>query len=323
MTRRGNHLTLNPDLARAAPGIALFLLTLAWAIPSAAGVAAQGTPPGGGEYALRLVITLPPAMETRQVYVIFNNTISYALMSEGNGNYSLEAEAAATQSGAEVVLTNAGVEERRDRLTWTAYPGYKLTVEADYRQNLIGGLELGKVSQVAGTWAQVAAAPNPAANQTPPNPLTSNPPSTTASTDSSGNQLSTSDTAPTWLSSGTPTPPASGIISATNPGLASSATLTTTNANTVTQIAAASSRQATPETPGWGILLNPASVIGITVLLAAALTRKAPAIMRIIAGRHVEEDGGLAENETDATEGNEETDNDANEATANNANSWA
>ncbi|PZS05085.1 MAG: hypothetical protein DLM69_01215, partial [Candidatus Chloroheliales bacterium] len=224
-------------------------------------IAAQSAPSGDRSYALRLIVTISPSAGARQVYAIFGGAATYALAAEGGGRYSLEAAAEATQNGAEVYLANGGAQERRDRITWTAYPGYKLTVEVDYRQNQVGGLELGKVSQAVGKWAQVTSVDAAGSDQASSDLLSGGtPPATTGNTGPP--QLASSDTAPAWAGGGgntAPTTQVRGTVTSTG-GVAAPHPPTIVATATATTTAPAAPRPPTPQTQGMAGLINAQNV---------------------------------------------------------------
>lgn len=197
-----------------------------WGLPAYA----QGEPSGNASYLLRLVVSLPREAGDRRVYAIFESKNLYQLSYESGGLYSLEAEA--TQSGGEIVVIRGGVEERRDRATWTAYAGLKLTVEVSYRMNELGGLELDKVEQGIGRLPRVNSTPAASGSELAPTALpATNPPTPVVKAGATGGN----DSEPIWRQSPTPIP-SSRDGSTTNPG--ASATLTAALPTTATVVTA-------------------------------------------------------------------------------------
>jgi hypothetical protein len=311
--KHGEHL-------RARTALVAIFVWFACAVLSLSGghrVAAQSVPAGAdSSYALRLVVTVPPSAGERQVYVSFGDSTSYALAAEGGGRYSLEAEAAASQNGAAIVLANSGTEERRDRITWSAYPGYKLTVEADYRLNPVGGMELDKVSQAVGSWAQVTDAA--ASGQSPtPNDLISGgqpAPPLSGGTGGGSGSLATNDTAPAWAGGGgsavppsqvsdTVTSTVAGSQPRTPPTVAITSTATTTNTTTAT---AALPPNGASQAQGVAGLINAPNVLGMLILLLAVGAMALPRLLRrVITARPEDEDDETDDQGYEADEDNE------------------
>lgn len=242
---------------------------------------AQSAPSASDSYAIRLIVMVPPLAGTRVVYATFSGTVTYALSSEGDGRYSLEAQARTAQSGAEIELMNGGVEERRDRITWNAYPGYKVSVETDYRLNLIGGLELDHVAEAVGTWTQVSSAPAPA-SQGDSNPLINPTPDTSGAAGSSNSgTLSSADTAPAWATGGgnaTSTGPLTATQATSSPLVSATAPLTT--ATITLPLSDTSGPIPAPHPAGISDLINPLNVYGLLALICAAAALIVPKFLR-------------------------------------------
>jgi|GEM_PF-2123640 len=102
-------------------------------------------------YELRLLVLLPtlPAGDERTVLLqLGRNPTLLPAHAESVNRSSLQVQT--NVRSAVVYLLRGGVEERRDYLSWQAYGGERQTVQATYRRNATGGLELSGVQQVAG-----------------------------------------------------------------------------------------------------------------------------------------------------------------------------
>ncbi len=132
--------------------VAIILTMLLLTLPTTA----QAQTSKGSRYELRLLVLLPElAGDERTVLLgLGRNPTLLPAHTEAGGRYSLQA--ATNVRSAVVYLLRGGVEERRDYLTWPAYGGERQTVQASYRRNAVGGLELVGVQQAAGFVPTVA-----------------------------------------------------------------------------------------------------------------------------------------------------------------------
>ena len=116
----------------------------------------------GSRYELRLLVLLPELLTGDKRTVLLQLGRNQSLLpahAEAEGRYSLQA--ATNVRSAVVYLLRGGVEERRDYLSWQAYGGERQTVQATYRRNAVGGLELAGLAQAAGFVPEVAASDGP------------------------------------------------------------------------------------------------------------------------------------------------------------------
>jgi len=122
----------------------------------------------GSRYELRLLVVLPELLTGDKRTVLLQLGRNQSLLpahAEVEGRYSLQA--ATNVRSAVVYLLRGGVEERRDYLSWQAYGGERQTVQATYRRNAVGGLELAGVHQVAGFVRTISPSDEPQSNVVP------------------------------------------------------------------------------------------------------------------------------------------------------------